>query len=347
MNRLFDDILGQPESLQQVIAHQVGAGREALTRAAAEVRHARRVIFTGMGSSLFACMPAVAALNTHGRSCCAVEAAELLYFQLNTLSRDTAAVLVSRSGNTVEVIKLIPELRARGVHIIGVTNVKTSALGEAADVLIEVRSGADHLVALRTYTGSTTALLALAGHSVDRPAQLDALPQAMEQLISNCLQSSEHWRDWLEPSRFIYVLGRGASLGSVHEGALLFHESARQPAVPMSCAHFRHGPVEVVSPEYRAIIFATQRETRDLDIRLAEDLRALGGQVRLIGGRGDLALADWPSQFPSGPLAAILEIIPIQIAAARLAEWRGVPAASFQFAPMVTVDETGFANPAK
>ncbi len=243
-------------------------------------------------------------------------------------------------------MKLIPELRARGVHIIGVTNVPASTLGREADVLVTVGSGADHLVALRTYTGTTATLLALAGQAVGKPVQLESIPAAMEQLIAAAMQASEQWRDWLEPARFIYVLGRGASLGSVHEGALLFHESARHPAVPMSCAHFRHGPVEVVSLDYRAIVFATQPETRELDERLAADLSEMGGQVRLIGP-GPHALAPWPADYPLGPLAAILEIIPVQIAAARLAEWRGVPAASFRFAPMVTVDEAGFANPAK
>ena len=346
MNELFSDIAGQPDSLRQVIEHQTGPGRDAITRAAAEIRHARRVVFSGMGSSLFACGAAVTALNAKGRSCCAIEAAELLYFQLNTVSRDTAAVLVSRSGDTVEVVKLIPELRARGAHIIGITNVADSALSRQADVRIEVASAADHLVALRTYTGTTATLLHLAGKATGNPVDLQPLPDAQARLIAECMASSEHWRDWLEPAPYIYILGRGASSGSVHEGALLFHESARQPAVPMSCAHFRHGPVEVVSPQYRAVLFATQPETQQLDLQLAGDLHALGGQVRVIGGDSPLSLCAWPSDFPPSPLSAVLEIIPVQIAAARLAEWRGVPAASFRFAPMVTVDETGFANPA-
>ncbi len=346
MNKLFADILGQPASLAGVIAYQSGAGRGVLARAAAEVRHARRVIFTGMGSSLFACMPAAAALNADGRCCTVVEAAELLYFQLNALTRDTAAVLVSRSGDTVEVVKLIPELRARGVHIIGVTNSGSSTLAREADLLIEVGSEPDHLVALRTYTGTAATLLMLASHASGTGSLPEALPDLMESLIAQCMKDSEQWRDWLEPARYIYVLGRGASLGSVNEGALLFHESARQPAIPMSSAHFRHGPVEVVSPEYRAIVFATQPATRALDQRLAEDLQQMGGHVRCIGGSGALALCEWPAQLQAGPVAAIAEIIPVQIAAARLAEWRGVPAASFQFAPLVTVDEAGFANPA-
>ena len=127
MNPLLEDLQGQPDSLRAVLAHQSGAGRDALRRAAAELRHARQVIFAGMGSSLFASLPAVALLNARGRRASAVEASELLYYRESTLARDTAVVLVSRSGNTVEVVKLIPLLRARGAHIIGVTNVVPGA----------------------------------------------------------------------------------------------------------------------------------------------------------------------------------------------------------------------------
>lgn len=347
VNSLFEDIQGQPESLRGVIEHHLGAGRDTLVRAAAELRHARRVIFTGMGSSLFASMPAVSMLNTRGRPCSNIEASELLYFYSAALSADTAAVLISRSGNTVEVVKLIPELRARGVRIIGVTNVPDSKLARLSDIVVNVGSAPDQLVALRTYTGTTATLLELASQVLGTPAELLYFPDAMQSMIDETVEASVGWRGWLEPARYLYVLGRGPSLGSVNEGALLFHEAARTAAIPMSAAHFRHGPVEVVSPDFRAIVFATQKETRDLDLRLAQDLHALGGTVRVIGGGPELAVSSWPSSLPSNPLATILEIIPVQIAAARLAEWRGIPPADFQFAPMVTVEETGFANPAK
>jgi fructoselysine-6-P-deglycase FrlB-like protein len=125
-------------------------------------------------------------------------------------------------------------------------------------------------------------------------------------------------------------------MGSAHEGALLFHETARTSAVPMSCAQFRHGPVEAVSRDLRAFVFASQKETYELDVALADDLRGLGASVRTVQTP---ALADaW---------AAVVEIVPLQIAAVRLAGARGIPPAQFQFAPMVTVDERGFANPAR
>lgn len=331
MNPLISDILGQPDSLQRLLAYHSGDGLDSLSRAAAEIRHAHRVIFSGMGSSLFASMTAVGALAAQGRAAFAIDAAEMLYYY-RAFGRDTLAVLVSRSGETVEVIKLISILREQGVHIVGVTNVAGSTLAKQADVSILVNSDPDHLVALRTYTGTAATLLMLASRACDRTETAPAnLPDLMRAEIEREMEAPPF--EWNPHSR-IYVLGRGPSLGSVYEGALLFHETARTPAVPMSCAQFRHGPVEAVTPDLVAFVFTSQPETHDLDERLAEDLIDLGARVRAIS-------------FPiSGPWAAVLDVIPIQIAAVRLAEARGVPPASFQFAPMVTVDETGFRNPA-
>ena len=332
MNPLIDDILGQPESLRRLIEHHLGPGRDALARAAAEIRHARQVIFSGMGSSLFAAMPGVALLNAHGRATCSMEASEFLYYY-RAIHRDTLVVLVSRSGETVEVVKLIPLLRKKGVRIIGVTNVPGSTLAAQSDIAIHVTSAPDRLIALRTYTGTVATLLLLASQATGQPTPpLAELPAFMQSVVDTQMETPQPF--W-SPDNRLYVLGRGPSLGSAHEGALLFHETARTPATPMSCAAFRHGPVEVISSQIRAFIFATQPETRALDEQLGEDLRILGTMVKVIS-----------IPHLEGPWACVFEVIPIQFAAVRLAESRGVPPASFQFSPAVTVDETGFENPA-
>jgi glucosamine--fructose-6-phosphate aminotransferase (isomerizing) len=185
------------------------------------------------------------------------------------------------------------------------------------------------MVALRTYTGTVTALLIIASAACGAALpDLQRLPQAMKEVIDREFASPAIvWPNHPQ----IYLLGRGASLASVHEGALLLHESARMPAVPMAAAQFRHGAVEVASPQVCAFVFASQAETRELDVHLAVDLQQLGTHVRVIEER----------EF-KGAWATVLEVIPIQIAASRLSESRGIPPGEFRFVPQVTTEETGF-----
>ena len=230
-----------------------------------------------MGSSLFAAVPAVAMLNSGGRSAAAIEASELCYYN-RALDRRTLVVVVSRSGETVEVLKLLPLLRQQDIRVIGVTNVAESTLGRAADILLDVRSDPDKLVAIRTYTGAVAALLSVCAQAMGRnPTEATQLPDLMREVLA-----SESHANTVPEDAHIYLLGRGASLASVHEGALLFHEASRMPAVGMSSAQFRHGPVEAVTPRMVAFVFASQPETKDLDDRLAADLVALGADARVV-----------------------------------------------------------------
>jgi glucosamine--fructose-6-phosphate aminotransferase (isomerizing) len=145
--------------------------------------------------------------------------------------------------------------------------------------------------------------------------------------------------------RTTYFLGRGFSLASVHMGALLMHEMARLPAVGMSTAQFRHGPVEVLSNDFQAIVFGSQPTTMRMDRKLAEDLSCTGALVGWIGSptasSNVVELCSWPTDMMPR-LAPLLEIIPVQFIALRLAESGGIEPGQFRFAAPITLSETEF-----
>lgn len=314
--RLLEDIRNQPGSLRSVLRYQMGEGRAALETAAVAVKQAERLIVTGMGASLFAAMPlAYELLN-----CWIVETSDLLHFR-SEMCREATVLVVSRSGESVEAVKLLPVLKRLRAKVIGITNGPSSTLARESDYCVLVNSRHDEMVALQSYTGSMLALLLLA--SPDDEAET-AIAQVQE-MIAEC-EKADPWP--LE--RTVYVLGRGPSLASAHEGALLFHETAKFPAISMEAGSFRHGPMEVVDADFRAILFASQPATRDLDMNLADDLRTLGGQVQLI------AVDDVPQRF-----VPMVEIVPVQFAAMRLAQSRGFRPGEFRYLTQVTQSESG------
>jgi glucosamine--fructose-6-phosphate aminotransferase (isomerizing) len=348
---MLDNIFGQPESLRRLLAFHLGEESAGLRVCAERIRKAEgRVLFTGMGASLFAAMPAVARLVEHGFAAQVVESAELLHYGSASLRRGDVAVLISRSGGSVEVLRLAEKMRAAGVTIVGVTNIPGSELERVADSTLSIGSQADQLVAVQTYTGTVVALLLLAEQVIagETAALADACAEALGKLpafIDDCHEASESWREWLDAPAPLYLLGRGAALASVHEGALLLHETAKAAAVSMSCGQFRHGPVEAVSGDFRAVVFGAPEPTRALDRSLAEDLSRMGAKVRWIGpapigGDNPTSLVQWPDVPPE--LAAIFEIVPLQFAAYRLALWRGIVPGDFRYASEITAVESGF-----
>lgn len=340
MIRLLQDILAQPGTLSQVLDYHSSRGRSALLQAARVAANAPRLVLTGMGSSLFACHPLSQSLAARGIASMVVDNAELLHYA-HPICRDATVVLVSRSGESVEAVKLLPLLKAQGATVIGVTNEPDSTLAREAQHILLIASRADEAVAVQTYTATLASLhllgAAMAGELDAGQRELQAVIGVVEPWLDGMAAASESWRPFFEGAACLYLLARGASLASSTEGALLFHEVSKLPAISMGAGIFRHGPVEAVEPQFRALVFAPNDSTRALNLALARDLAALGGHTVSIG-----PAADWQTPDVPAALAPIVEIMPVQLAALRLAGWRGIPPGKFRHTAQVTRTEEGF-----
>lgn len=349
MYKLASNISAQPESLAFTLEHHATDGRARMTQAADLLRKANKVVITAMGASLHASLPLQYLLCSLGMDAVAIEAGELLH-HLDHAWREAVVLIVSRSGESVEIIRLLEKMKGK-VPVIGVTNEPKSQLARLSDVSLSIASFQDEIVAIQTYTG-TLLTLHLLGSAVQ--GSFDAAVQdtrsvlpVVRKLVESSIASLITWEDFLKPLSTPYLLARGTSLASAHEGALLFHEVAKSAAVAMPVASFRHGPVEVVDSDFRSFVFVPEDATRDLNLALARDLQTFGGRVVLIGPSSSSApnfrWCDIPAVAPT--LLPIFEIVPLQAAAYQLAITKGIAPGSFRFAPQVAVDEGSFGQP--
>lgn len=349
--RLLEDILHQPAALEAVGAHHQGPGLDALKRAAGLIAKGKRILLCGMGASFAACIEFSYQLGARGASVLTVEASELLYFLESQADSETVVILISRSGESVEVIKLLPRLKARQAKVVGIVNVPESTLARDSDVAITMGSPSDEMVAIQTYVATIATLALLNAELVgqlDRVrGELEHTARLLDDWIQELVRQRDEWSDFLSTSAPIYLLGRGPTSGSLAEGVLLMHEVAKSPAVGMTAAQFRHGPVEVVDQNFRAVVFGTQRTTATLDEALANDLARMEGQVRWLGpstaGSNAIPLCSWPNAIPKR-FTAVAEIVPIQVLAYKKAELRGIRPGQFRWAPLITTSEVGFAQ---
>jgi len=132
MPNLASNIRAQPESLAHTLRHQCGEGAEALKQAAALLGSGKKIVITAMGASLFASIPLQYFLSSLGLHAVAVEAGELLHY-LNNTWKDAVVLMVSRSGESIEIARLLERMKG-AVPIIGVTNEPLSRLARSADV---------------------------------------------------------------------------------------------------------------------------------------------------------------------------------------------------------------------
>ncbi len=336
---LLENIRSQPEALGKVRKYHLGEGLPELLKTAELLRDAAPIVITGMGASYYACLPFVQSLRAYGNALTLWEAAELLEHGINALSPGSLVVWVSRSGEGNEISGCLPLIKEHKAKLLAITNSAQSRLAQEADAVYLIGSPPDgQRVAIQTYTATLAALYMLAEAVANRLASpsLRALDEAIEasaKIIPVLEADSQNWPSFFEGSGSLYLLGGGPSLAAALEGALLFAEVAKQPSVAMSAGQFRHGVVEVIDPFFRGIVFTPDDSARQRNLALARDIIRLGGQARVIGPDSvpsEDQLETWSIPQTSAGLSSLVEIIPIQLAAYRLAECRGLSPGEFR-----------------
>lgn len=120
-----------------------------------------RVIVSGMGKSGIIGSKIAATLASTGTSSFFVHPGEAYHGDLGMFTEADTAILISYSGETEEVIRLIPSLRHFGLRIIALVGKRNSTLGKNADVVLDVSVTREACPNNLAPTTSTTATLVM------------------------------------------------------------------------------------------------------------------------------------------------------------------------------------------
>lgn len=119
------------------------------------------VIICGMGKSGHVGRKISATLASTGTPSFFVHPAEAFHGDLGMITPDDVVVLISNSGETDEVLKLIPSLKNFGNRIIAITGGMPSTLAKNADVVLEIKMQGESCPNNLAPTTSTTLTMAI------------------------------------------------------------------------------------------------------------------------------------------------------------------------------------------
>lgn len=108
--------------------------QERLDEAAARIAKAERVVLVGIGNS--GCIAEYGARSFSNMGKFALSVSDPFYPITMNSTMPMAAVLLSVSGETEQVLRLAQELKQRGCGLIALTRVETSSLGRLADLVL-------------------------------------------------------------------------------------------------------------------------------------------------------------------------------------------------------------------
>jgi arabinose-5-phosphate isomerase len=120
-----------------------------------------RVIVAGVGKSGLIGRKIAATLTSTGTPATFLHPVESVHGDLGIVGPNDVAILLSKSGETAEMLPLLQELKRLGVAVIAITGVLRSTLGSAADAALDASVQEEACPHDLAPTTSTTASLAL------------------------------------------------------------------------------------------------------------------------------------------------------------------------------------------
>ncbi len=119
------------------------------------------VIVTGIGKAGLIGQKIAATLSSTGTRSHFLHAGEAVHGDLGRIHRTDVLLVLSQSGETQEITRLLPTLKSFGIPLIAITGSRTSTLGRTADVTIDLGSLKEACSLGLAPSTSTTAMLAM------------------------------------------------------------------------------------------------------------------------------------------------------------------------------------------
>ena len=152
-------------ALERLAAKLEGAGGEAFERVAGllteAARAGHRAVLTGIGKSGLIARKIAATMVSTGTPACFLHPSEAVHGDLGMVARGDVMIALSYSGETEELLRLLPVLPRLGVTLVSLCGCAGSALAQASEYVLDVSVDQEACQHQLAPTASTTAMLAL------------------------------------------------------------------------------------------------------------------------------------------------------------------------------------------
>jgi fructoselysine-6-P-deglycase FrlB-like protein len=252
---LLTDLERKPESLERLAGAL--ADPEALE---AIPLHPRRIMLTGMGSSRFAAEVTAMRLRAAGLDAVAEPASAAIGWAPGP---DLLVLAISATGGSVETLAALE--RYAGARIVAITERPDSALGRAADGIVELHAGLEVSgVACRTFQHTLLVLRAIEARLTGVAHDTRGLCRRVATATADLLDRRDAWlpqvAEALDGPDGVYVLAPAERSSSAAQSALMIREGPRRAATGCETGDWSHVDVYLTKTlDYRALLLTGSR----------------------------------------------------------------------------------------
>ncbi len=340
---MHKEMLEQPTTAQAVLRGRLDdrfgtAHLGGLHMDARDLRAVRRVKILGCGSAYYVGQMGAALIEELARIPADAEAASEFRYRDPVIEPDTLYVAVSQSGETIDTLLAVQEVRRKGGRCVGLVNVVGSAIARECDGGIYLHAGPEVAVAsTKALTNMFLgfALLALQlGRVRDLSiadgkrlvAGLEKLPGQIEEILAGEADLVEVAKELAE-ARSLFFIGRVRGFPVAREGAQKFKEISYRHAEAYQTSELKHGPLALIDPEVPTVALVPRDELTERNIGALHEIDARKGPLVVVThadvdlGEVGARRIDVPRNEPE--LDPILLTIPLQLLAYHAAQHLG------------------------
>ncbi len=330
---MLKEISEQPEAAARTLSGRIEqrfdtAHLGGLNLTAREILDVRRIKILGCGSAFYAGLLGAHLLETLTRIPCDAEAASEFRYRNPVIEKDVLYLAVSQSGETLDTLMAVQEVKRKGGRVLGIVNAVGSTIAREVDGGIYIHAGPEVSVASTktfTCTGLAFALLALhmgrirdLGPSDGRRLidALEGLPEKIGQIIARAPEIERTAARFASAGNLFYI-GRTGTYPIALEGAQKLKEIAYIHAEAYPAAELKHGPLALVSPETPTVALVPDGPLLEKSLASIEEIKARKGPVLAVGHDRETlqalsdAVIDVPKTEPE--LDPLLLNIPLQL----------------------------------
>ena len=294
---------------------------------ATAINQAARTYLLGCGTASYAALFGEYLLNLAGYNVSAIIGSEFAKNK-KLLDQHQAFILLSQSGETIDVVEAVNLAKKKKLTIIGLTNILGSTLYRLSDYQILLQAGQEVAVAsTKAFTAKLAILIQLTCLLQNKLKLGQQLVSQSAEAITDILQSVVRRQIKALATRIkdkdhIFVVGRSLSYPIALETALKIKEVSYIHAEAYAGGELKHGPIALIDQGTPCLVIAQNDQSYSDSISSAHEMKARGGYIIAISSKSD-PVFDLHFQVPdlkqatAIPITAVAQLLAYDLAVAR------------------------------
>ncbi|MDU0294855.1 glutamine--fructose-6-phosphate transaminase (isomerizing) [Saccharothrix longispora] len=292
---MYKEMREQPDAVDRCLRgrldHRFSSARlDGVGLTPQDYQRIRRVKLLGCGSAYYAGQVGAQLVEELARIPADAEPASEFRYRNPVVDPDTLYVAISQSGETLDTLAAVQELKRKGGHVIGVVNAVGSTIARECGHGIFLHAGPEvSVAATKSFTTMAVALAMLAldlGRVRDLSITegrrvvtgLGELPHTIAQILATENDIAEVARRYAGAEHMFFV-GRVRGWPVAREGAQKLKEISYVHAEAYQASELKHGPLALINPDMPTVVLVPDDELLPKNVATIEEIKARGGRV--------------------------------------------------------------------